>query len=66
MKTKDIAREYGINQTDFEQYLKKVGANCKFGFTGATLRMIYKDMFRDTKYMMRKKKQNRLTKEKSC
>lgn len=37
MKTKDIAREYGIDQAGFEQYLKKVGANCKFGFTGATL-----------------------------
>lgn len=37
MKTKDIAKEYGINQADFEQYLKKVGANCKFGFIGATL-----------------------------
>lgn len=37
MKTKDIAREYGIDQNGFEQYLRKVGANCKFGFTGATL-----------------------------
>ena len=37
MKTKDIAREFGIDQAGFEQYLKKVGANCKFGFTGATL-----------------------------
>lgn len=36
MKTKDIAREYGIDQYGFEQYLKDVGAG-KFGFTGVSL-----------------------------
>ena len=37
MKTKDIAKQYGIDQADFEQYLKQ---NCKlysFGLTGMTL-----------------------------
>lgn len=37
MKTKDIAIKYDIDQADFEQYLRKVGANCKYGFTGVTL-----------------------------
>lgn len=34
MKIKDIAKEFGINQTAFEQYLRDVGANCKFGIMG--------------------------------
>lgn len=37
MKTKDIAREYGIDQNGFEQYLRMVRAKCKNGFTGIML-----------------------------
>lgn len=36
MKTKDIAREYGIDQWDFEQYLRKIGAGNE-GFLSYTL-----------------------------
>lgn len=37
MKTKDIAKEYNIDQKDFERYLESVQAKCKFGFTSVVL-----------------------------
>lgn len=37
MKTKDIAKEYNIDQKDFERYLESVQAKYKFGFTGVVL-----------------------------
>ena len=36
MKTKEIAQQYGIDQSGFEDYLRRVGAG-KSGFTGFTL-----------------------------
>lgn len=37
MKIREIAIAFGVDQADFEEYLKKVGANVKWGITGSTL-----------------------------
>lgn len=37
MKTKDIAKKYGIDQNGFEKFLKTSGAKYKVGLTGWTL-----------------------------
>ena len=37
MKTKDIAQKYDIDQKKFEEYLRQVGANFKYGFTSSVI-----------------------------
>lgn len=51
MKTKDIAKKYGIKQIEFEKFLKNSGAKYKVGLTGWTLDdniEVYVDQYKES------------------
>ena len=61
MKTKDIAKQYGIDQAGFDQYLKRTGANYRVGLSGVLLEddiegyvQRYKDYLAEEKMKIKK------------